>query len=94
MMKNAFDFVFPMIGPILPYDVKDSAMITTKNNNVALVGGYSYENGGTLNTLLELDDVMSKWKEIKLLLKNLRRDHIAFKGTSEQMKIFCGMSIK
>ena len=89
-MNDTFDFVFASIGPILHYDVTESAMITTKNNRVVLVGGLSDEKDGILNTLLQLEKVTSKWKEIKLPLEELRHGHIAFKGTSEQMKIFCG----
>ena len=92
IVNDTFDFVFALIGPILPYDVTESAMITTKNNRVVLVGGLSDEKDGILNILLQLEKVTSKWKEIKLPLKKLRNGHIAFKGTSEQMKIFCGKS--
>ena len=88
-MKNSFDFVFVMIGPNLPYDVSYSAMVNIKDNKVVLVGGYSFKKHANLNTMLELDGVTSNWKETKLPLKNLRRSHIAIKGTTERMKIFC-----
>lgn len=90
-MKYAFDFVFVMIGLFLPYDIRLSSMITSKNNRVILFGGFSLENGRrTLNTLIELEGVTSKWKEFKLPLKKFRYGHIAFKGTNKRMKIFCG----
>ena len=63
-------------------------MITTKSNKIILVAGISGEYQG--DTLLELNDINSKWKEIRLPLKSLRFGHIAFEGTNVQMKIFCG----
>ena len=89
-MKDAHDFVFTMTGPILPYDIRFSSMITTKNNKVVLVGGSSFFEPSNLDTFLELDSVTSKWKDIKLPIEKLRACHIAFKATSEQMEIFCG----
>ena len=89
---DTFHIVFALIGPILPFDVAKHAMIATKSNSVVLVGGDQDEfgNGGYLNTLLELEGVTSKWKEIQLPLEELRIGHIAFKGTTKQTKIFCG----
>ena len=75
---------------MLPYDVLYSSMITTANSKNILVGGYSIGNNDALKTLLELHGITSNWKEIKFPLIKLRNGHIAFKGTSEQMKIFCG----
>ena len=69
-------------------------MITTKSNKAILVGGHTRKYGGNggiiLNTLLELNNVSSTWKEIKVPLKKLRYGHIAFEGTKELMKVFCG----
>ena len=90
-LKTPFDFLV-LIGPTLPYDIQQSATITTRNKKLLLVGGFSFGKDEILNTLLELEGVTSNWKEIKLPLKKLRNGHIAFKGTSEQMKIFCGKS--
>ena len=75
---------------MLPYDVRRSQMITMNNNRLILVGGYTHEYYRILNTLLELEDVASKWKETRLPLKELRSGHIAFKGTRKKMNTFCG----
>ena len=75
---------------MLPYEVRSSSMITMKNNKLILVGGYSDEDYRILNTLFELEDVASKWKETRLPLKELRSGHIAFKGTRKKLNTFCG----
>ena len=63
-----------------------------KDNKIVLVGGISivHRSGKTLNALLQLDSITSKWKEIKLPLQKTRRDHFAFTDAKEQIKMFCG----
>lgn len=69
-------------------------MITTKNNELLLVGGFSHQSKTVVNTLLVLDGISSKWREIKVPLKKLRMDHLAFIPTKEEINIFCGKTSK
>ena len=70
---------------MLPYNVGFSSMVTTTDNKIILVGG-----GGDLNAMLELDDVSSKWREIKLPVKKLREYHLAFQANMKHTNMFCG----
>ena len=72
----------------MPYDVELSSMLTTADNTLLLVGGFS--SGKILGSILQLKSVVSSWREIPLPVSNFRASHLALpiEGTEEER--LCG----
>lgn len=83
------------VGPKLPYRLEYSAMVVTKASaRIFMIGGGSVQPGQlgkTLNSLLELVNGMSEWKEVSFPLENFRKHHLALQVLSGSIKgLFCG----
>ena len=80
-------------GPDLPYKVLKSAMVSSDENGVILVGGEKYVGyqKSHLGSLLAMKDIVTGWKEIDLPdLNQLRKDHVALVVNENEKGVLCG----
>ena len=73
-------------------------MVVTKEfKRIFMIGGGSRQPGQpgkTLNSLLELVNGMSEWKEVSFPLEHFRKHHLALEVKSgSKMGLFCGKSL-
>ena len=80
------------LGPKLPYDLSHSGMVITKlTKRIILLGGESLLLPKTFNSMLELVNDLSEWKEVGFPeLKYFRKHHLALYTTLSSKMNFCG----
>ena len=76
----------------MPHDLTHSGMIVTKQpKRILLLGGKSFQLEKTFNSMLELVNDLSEWKEVGFqALKHFRQNHLALDVTSSGKMNFCG----
>ena len=69
-------------GPLLPYNLEDSAMATSPDGGgVILFGGYNSDKPGKEDILLELRYGSDKWTTLPQKLKAPRSHHVVIPFT-------------
>ena len=80
------------VGPKLPYDLAYSGMVVTElTKRILAIGGESLQLKKTINSMLEMVNDLSEWKEITFpKQKHFRKHHLALYATSGKLVNFCG----
>ena len=75
-------------------NVKKSALISTNDNRIQLIGGYWARGSGQYGfNVLELESVFSEWRKLEMDNGNINMDlQTAFLINEKEMSFLCGKS--